>query len=165
MKKFYLKNKNGITLVALVITIILLLILAGISIATLTGSGLFEKARLAEQKSKNGQELEDTTLKDYENKITEYVDGTRAVTNNVLYPDYTNREKIAFTNKSYVVEKDGYIQISFRYPNALTSDVTDYFTINDVRVFWNGINAKYANVISPLFLVKSGDVVTYSNTA
>ena len=37
----------------LVITIIILLILAGISIATLTGSGLFEKARLAEQESKN----------------------------------------------------------------------------------------------------------------
>ena len=62
------KEVKGITLVALVITIIILLILAGISIATLTGSGLFEKARLAEQKSKNGQELEDSTLGDYENK-------------------------------------------------------------------------------------------------
>ena len=47
------ESKKGITLVALVVTIIILLILAGISIATLTGSGLFEKARLAEQKSKN----------------------------------------------------------------------------------------------------------------
>ena len=63
-----MKNK-GITLVALVITIIILLILAGISIATLTGSGLFEKARLAEQKSKNKQEEEQGILGDYENKI------------------------------------------------------------------------------------------------
>ncbi len=39
-----LKTKNrGITLVALVITIIILLILAGISISSLTGSGLFQK--------------------------------------------------------------------------------------------------------------------------
>ena len=76
MKKTHKKNK-GITLVVLVVTIILLLILAGISIASLTNSGLFEKARLAEQKSKNAQELEDITLKDYENKIGEYVGGNR----------------------------------------------------------------------------------------
>ena len=37
-------RNNGITLIALVITIIILLILAGISISTLTGSGLLGKA-------------------------------------------------------------------------------------------------------------------------
>lgn len=42
-----LNNQKGITLVALVVTIIILLILAGITIAELTGSGLFEKAKLA----------------------------------------------------------------------------------------------------------------------
>ena len=77
MKQNFKKLNKGITLVALVITIILLLILAGISIATLTGSGLFEKAKMAEQKSKEGQELEDSTLKDYENKIGNYINGTR----------------------------------------------------------------------------------------
>ena len=35
-----LKRKNGITLIALVITIIVLLILAGVTIATLTGDNL-----------------------------------------------------------------------------------------------------------------------------
>ena len=39
-------NKNkGITLIALVITIVLLLILAGISISAITNTGLFGKAR------------------------------------------------------------------------------------------------------------------------
>lgn len=71
------KQSKGITLVALVIIIIILLILAGISIATLTGSGLFEKARLAEQKSKEKQEEEDGILKDYENKINEYISSSR----------------------------------------------------------------------------------------
>ena len=41
------KKNKGITLIALVITIIILLILAGISIASLTESGLFEKAKEA----------------------------------------------------------------------------------------------------------------------
>ena len=40
------KNDNGITLIALVITIIVLLILAGVSIATLTGeNGLLRKSQ------------------------------------------------------------------------------------------------------------------------
>ena len=40
------KSKNGITLIALVITIIVLLILAGVTIATLTGdNGILTKAQ------------------------------------------------------------------------------------------------------------------------
>ena len=54
MKK-ELKKQNGITLVALVITIVILLILAGISISALTQTGLFGKAKQAEQKSKEAQ--------------------------------------------------------------------------------------------------------------
>lgn len=45
-------NKNGITLIALVITIIVLLILAGVSIATLTGqNGILTKANEAKQET------------------------------------------------------------------------------------------------------------------
>ena len=69
------KNQKGITLVALVITIIILLILAGISISQLVGSGLFEKARKAEEESKKSQELENAILGDYANKIDGYVSG------------------------------------------------------------------------------------------
>lgn len=46
MKKT-LKHSKGITLVALVITIIILLILAGISISSLTQVGLFKKTNEA----------------------------------------------------------------------------------------------------------------------
>lgn len=75
MKK---QNKQkGITLVALVVTIIILLILAGISIASLTGNGLFEKAKLAKEKQINAESLENTTLADYENKIDEYIKSNR----------------------------------------------------------------------------------------
>lgn len=51
------KSNKGITLIALVITIIVLLILAGISIATLTGeNGVLTKASEAERKT----DIEDT---------------------------------------------------------------------------------------------------------
>ncbi len=72
MKKF-LENKKGITLIALIITIIILLILAGISIATLKHVGLFDKANQAKQKSENAQKEENVILGDYENKIDEIV--------------------------------------------------------------------------------------------
>ena len=46
MKNTVLKSTNGITLISLVVTIIILLILAGISIASLTGdNGILGQAR------------------------------------------------------------------------------------------------------------------------
>ena len=46
------KSTNGITLVALVITIVILLILAGISIQAITNTGLFANARKAVEETK-----------------------------------------------------------------------------------------------------------------
>ena len=48
------KQEKGITLIALVITIIVLLLLAGISIAMLTGeNGILTKANKAKEETKN----------------------------------------------------------------------------------------------------------------
>ena len=55
-------NNKGITLVALVITIIVLLILAGISIQAITNTGLFENAKKAKEKSIEGQLKEEISL-------------------------------------------------------------------------------------------------------
>lgn len=49
MKK--IKENKGITLVALIVTIVILLILAGISISTLTNTGIFEKVQEAKRKT------------------------------------------------------------------------------------------------------------------
>ena len=69
-----LKNKNkGITLVALVITIIILLILAGISISALTNTGIFGKAKDAKQKSADAELDQNTKLDSYENEIDNYL--------------------------------------------------------------------------------------------
>ena len=64
MKKTF-KNSKGITLVALVITIIILLILAGISISALTNTGIFQKAKDAKQKSENAALDQNTKLNEY----------------------------------------------------------------------------------------------------
>lgn len=53
-----LKKENAITLVALVITIIILLILAGITISSLTNTGLFKNAKRVKEISKISAEEE-----------------------------------------------------------------------------------------------------------
>lgn len=68
-----MRDTRGVTLIALIITIIILLILAGISIASLTASGLFEKVKEAKEKSNNAQIQEEKYLEDYENSINEYI--------------------------------------------------------------------------------------------
>lgn len=54
-----MKNQKGITLIALVITIIVLLILAGVTIAMLTGeNGILTKAKTADADTKNAEVAE-----------------------------------------------------------------------------------------------------------
>ena len=69
-----LKNKNkGITLVALVITIIILLFLAGISISALTNTGIFQRAKDAKAKSEEAEKKQSQTLGEYEKELNKYV--------------------------------------------------------------------------------------------
>ncbi len=91
-------ENKGITLIALVITIIILIILAGISIASLTGSGLFEKAKEAKNKSVEAQGLENSILNEYEKELI------KASITNV---DYTKTNPIeAMPKGSTIIEGD-----------------------------------------------------------
>ena len=59
MKKLKINKASGVTLIALVVTIIVLLILAGISIQMLTGdNGILNKAEQAVKKHSDANELE-----------------------------------------------------------------------------------------------------------
>ena len=66
-------NKKGITLVSLVITILILLILAGISISTLTNTGIFEKAKDAKKASENAKLEQNKVLDEYEKELDKYM--------------------------------------------------------------------------------------------
>ena len=68
-----LRRNKGITLIALVVTIIVLLILAGISIAMLTGqNGILNRAAEAKEKTRVAQEDESQKLKGYEDIMAQY---------------------------------------------------------------------------------------------
>ena len=70
LKRADIKKNKGITLIALVITIIILLILAGVSIAMLTGNnGILTQAKLAKENTEVAKEQEEKDL----DKINSYI--------------------------------------------------------------------------------------------
>ena len=78
------KNK-GITLIALVITIIVLLILAGVTIATLTGdNGILTKATEAKEETRAAEVEERVNLWKSEKEISNYTNGDIKKENELL---------------------------------------------------------------------------------
>ena len=70
------KGNKGITLIALVITIIVLLILAGVTIAALSGdNGILRRATEAKEQTNQKNDEETEKIGGYESTIDQYVDG------------------------------------------------------------------------------------------
>lgn len=103
-----LRRNKGITLVALVITIIILLILAGISIQAITNTGLFNMAEEARKESYNGQKEENNILTSYDEKIDEIVGSRDTVTiSKEEYETLKNSNSYSTTEKEVGTWIDG----------------------------------------------------------
>ena len=112
--KNLIKGKEGITLIALVITIIILLILAGVAVATLTGdNGILTKTTSSKEENIKGEENEKIRIGYNEYQIKKYtdtnpqltVDGASSVTG-----DETNGWAISFASgRTYQLSAGGTI--------------------------------------------------------
>ena len=138
-------DKRGITLIALVITIIVLLILAGISIAMLTGeNGILTQARNAKNKTEEAEEKEKIQLAMYEAQLVAggYQDLTEENVQKEIdeqfgdgvvrvYANEKNAYSFIFQNeeKNYRLEKDGTL-----------NKIDIALKINDIDDFRNFIN-------------------------
>ena len=119
-----MKNQKGITLISLVITIIILIILAGISISLLIGkNGLIAKVTGAVELSKIGEEKDylglsffaaktnklgdKVTKEDFEKELSNYVDSSK-----FLILPYPDKFEVIYTDsgRKYTVNQDGTIQ-------------------------------------------------------
>ena len=104
------KGKNGITLIALVITIIVLLILAGVTIATLTGdNGILTKAQNAKEKNAQKTVEEQINLAVQASRINEGL----VIDKDILEQELTNNgieiTKSENDELPWTVKKDGYV--------------------------------------------------------
>lgn len=117
-----LKKEKGITLIALVITIIVLLILAGVSIVTLTGeNGLIGKAIEAERLYKIEQEKEIISIaymsmQDKQEITKEMLKDEIQKLNKEVTVDYCN-------NNGEIIEQSNYVKITF-------VDTKNWYVIN-----------------------------------
>ena len=111
------KNEKGITLVALVITIIVLLILAGVTLAMVMGdSGIFGKANSAKEKTQLSNAEETIRLEVLENQVKSKA-GDASLTNDQL------KEEIAkkLTEQGYTVSGS-----TVTYYEDKTIDIENY---------------------------------------
>ena len=108
--KEQLKINKGITLIALVITIIVLLILAGVTIATLTGdNGILTKAQNSKEKNAQKTVEEQINLAVQASKINEGL----VIDKDILEQELTNNgieiTKSENDELPWTVKKDGYV--------------------------------------------------------
>ena len=93
------KLNKGITLVALVVTIIILLILSGITISSLTNTGLFENAKEAKNRTEDAQKQEQELLNQYEEELNRYTSPNERWDGKVNKPELmTGMSAIKFTD-------------------------------------------------------------------
>ena len=153
----YLKNKinmlqkeGGITLIALVVTIVVLLILAGVSISMLTGeNGIITRATESNLQTKIGEEKEAINLAmqalfidkadnpdNYQNGIINNTQLKNEMDKSTIKPEEitmnetTNELTVKFDdsrdNRTYVVEQTGKIGEVVRREGIKVGDYVDY---------------------------------------
>ena len=99
-----LKKKAGITLIALVLTIIVLLILAGVSIATLTGeNGILTKAQTAKTETEKASEGERKDIEELEELLSNETVVEQVTDKNPGQLEEENEEKVINSIEDLVV--------------------------------------------------------------
>ena len=148
-----LKSTKAITLIALVITIVVLLILAGISIQAITSTGLFEKTKQATQESKYANAAEKVAL-----AVNASYDETGKINDNYLKENVNKIEglskKIDTVTYDLKIVVDGF-EFTISEYGKITGEKKEVATLPDntpktdagtnVKVpdSWNSQNVKY----------------------
>ena len=152
--KVKLKSRKGITLIALVITIIVLLILAGVTIATLTGkNGILTRASDAKEETIIAQEKEQIALAQSSSILENGQNFTTSEFRNEL-KNIAGKDKVTVTNakdkegedviKIHYKDTDHYYHI--KHDQIIKLDDT-YYAKKDITEVWaiyypNGANSE-----------------------
>ena len=129
-----LKNKKGITLIALVITIIVILILAGVSIMSITGeNGVLNKAVHAKEKMSEAENRERVELailgsygEDGKLDLETLKENLKAITGATVEDTDAFPVTVTIGDKAYIIDEEGNI--------TETGDVTPIPTVGTVVI-------------------------------
>ena len=118
-----MRNQRGITLIALVVTIIVLLILAGVSIAMLTGNnGIIDNAVEARKRTDRANAVETINLALQSIKVEAVAQSIDSKTYDptTALEDLQDSAITGINDSAFVVEDDGTDTITISYSNTST---------------------------------------------
>ena len=156
IKKELQAKERGITLIALVITIVVLLILASVSIAMLTGNnGILTQAQNAKNKTEQADKNEQNILNNYEDKINEYagIDWDTVLANAKKHPEQKVSTAIGVGTDGKAVNMDLW---EYNYDNLTNgyglNDSTSLITTasSDASKGYNGTD--FDNIVIPQYI-------------
>ena len=159
MKKINLKNSKGITLIALVVTVIVLIILAGISISLVLGeNGIITKARDARKNTDVSNEKEQIKLqvmgsinenglinaKSVKDNINNHIAGASATTTiSDSGDEFPIIVEFANTGNKYEVTEKGNVD-TYSIPNTTWQDNV-YYVLDSEKKTITLLKADYSN--------------------
>ena len=142
------RKEQGITLIALIITIVILLILAGIGIATLTGdNGLFTRAQQAKEKTQESQERENETIENYIAQIDEISDENTLV-NKVKSGKIKIGDYVKYEPNSVDINSDEYKTLVSNWGETYSGSTNNSTAnlIQDTTLNWRVLDIKDGKV-------------------
>lgn len=172
------RNKKGITLISLVITIIVLLILAGISISMLTGNnGILNRASESKENTRAGTIQERIALAVIENTSIDHLNnGTKKTKVDVI--EELKNEGILEENEVILLQTTDTIQIGdkvvdFSPLNAAVLQIGDVVTAsglatfvddenNDIKWIYFGTDGSGKRLVTTQKSVPNGFVLNYT---
>lgn len=184
MAKNNLKNKNGITLLALVITIIIIAILAGVTLLTLTGEErTIERANLAKEKTNYAAD-EEQIIRAYnaakivgngkEVSRTEFTKELKKYDKNV---EVTGNDEEGYvvtfeTGTVYTIQNGKVVNTEIMASNVTAEnygDTVNYTApngLNNWKIFYNDGNNVFlilSDCVENKYLPKKDDIATYND--
>jgi hypothetical protein len=160
-KELKCKRKNGISLIALIITIIILLILAGISVTAVLGdNGIFKMSKKASDKTKDSSIVEELELA-WTARLSEYFEkyskDETLVKSDFFSLDNLNNELTSGIISNYKYKENG--ETSFTYTDTSTGDRYGILVSNKGKVTIISRNEKTIEDSYLVDVVQIGDYV------
>ena len=177
------KRKNeGITLIAMVISIIVLLILATVSISLIINNGILDKAKYAVDKYSDGEELEKIELAVLSAQMKNKGELTTENLNKQLQANFNNDKTVTESSlgwnykasKNYRIYKDGKIEewilpIEYKQVEYIESNGTQYIdtgllakTNTKIRI---EISGNFTQSLSESYIFGAGYYKSETNSA
>lgn len=155
-----IKENKGITLIALVVTIIILLILAGVSITTLSGDGLFGRAQSSAAKYEQASQAENSSITSLMDKYDEIASNEieftikgiacKATKGQTWYEwvesaNYTNIE-IGVTNLKEIIERTRTRELNGEDDGAIRY-YSGWYTGESLNAAWGSLEKKPSYIV------------------